>query len=85
MNRSEFPLEFCRFPPHWDIAPFEEVITDATGGNPKVKKADYFDVGDLPIIDQGQAFIGGYTDDLANAAKIDTPCILFGDHTNALK
>lgn len=64
---------------------FEEVIQDASGGNAKVPKGEYQSSGLFPIIDQGQEFIGGYTDDRSNLVSGNGPWIVFGDHTRALK
>ena len=64
---------------------FEEVIRDASGGNSKVQKGEYLSSGLYPIIDQGQEFIGGFTNDPSNLVKGEGPWIVFGDHTRALK
>jgi type I restriction enzyme S subunit len=64
---------------------FEEVVRDASAGNAKVQKGDYLSSGRYPIIDQGQDFIGGYTDEESNLVAGDGPWIVFGDHTRALK
>ena len=54
---------------------FEQVIRDASGGNAKVQKGDYVSSGQYPIIDQGQDFIGGYTDDESCLVKGKGPWI----------
>ncbi|MCZ8356192.1 MAG: restriction endonuclease subunit S [Cyclobacteriaceae bacterium] len=50
-----------------------------------MKKEDYQNVGIFPIIDQGQAFIGGYTDDENLVVTENLPVIIFGDHTKIFK
>jgi len=65
--------------------PFDDVIIDATGGNEKILQSEYQKKGVLPIIDQGESFIGGYTDDLSLKYSNQLPCIVFGDHTKILK
>ncbi|TPN49493.1 restriction endonuclease subunit S [Mesorhizobium sp. B1-1-9] len=65
--------------------PFERVLEDVSSGNLKVQKGDYAAVGRHPIVDQGQEFVGGYTDDPAYLVKGTGPWIIFGDHTRALK
>lgn len=65
--------------------PFDDVIIDATGGNDKILQSEYQKKGELPIIDQGESFIGGYTDDLSLKYSNQLPCIVFGDHTKILK
>lgn len=64
---------------------FENVIRDASSGNAKVQKGDYLSSGKFPIIDQGQEFVGGFTNDQANLVAGEGPWIVFGDHTRALK
>ena len=41
--------------------------------------------GKYPIIDQGQDFIGGYTDVSDLVYKGVLPVVVFGDHTRAIK
>ena len=53
--------------------------------NRKVKTAEYCKEGIIPVIDQGENFIGGYIDDESALIKIKEPVIVFGDHTRRLK
>jgi type I restriction enzyme, S subunit len=69
----------------WQILPFEEVISDETGGNIKTQQADFQTEGHYPIIDQGKALIAGYTDDQTRVCKARVPVIVFGDHTRSFK
>ena len=41
--------------------------------------------GKIPVIDQGQDYIGGFTDDDDSAFEGALPVILFGDHTRSIK
>lgn len=65
--------------------PFELALLDVTGGNRRLLTNEYKPVGAIPVIDQGQAEIAGFTDDLSAACRRDGPVILFGDHTRTLK
>ena len=51
----------------------------------KTKQKNYLDNGALPIIDQGQKVIGGYTNNLNLQLSCSLPVIVFGDHTRAVK
>ncbi len=52
--------------------------------NYKIKTDHYLSKGKIPIIDQGQEYIAGYTND--NTKKIvDVPAVIFGDHTRCVK
>lgn len=50
----------------------------------KVKKEEYLENGDIPVIDQSRMFIGGYTND-KEAMEVNIPAIVFGDHTRIVK
>lgn len=65
--------------------PFEQAVLDVTGGNQRLLTTEYKPAGAIPVIDQGQAEIAGFTDDLSAACRRDGPVILFGDHTRTFK
>lgn len=50
----------------------------------KIERSQYLLTGAIPIVDQSQSFIAGYTNDLGIALKAE-PFIIFGDHTRAVK
>jgi len=50
----------------------------------KLTKKHYKPTGTFPIIDQGQNFIVGYTND-SNAVVANDLYVIFGDHTEAIK
>ncbi len=64
---------------------FTKVVKDCTGGNAKIKQSTYLSEGVLPVVDQGQKLIAGYVDDESVKYKGSLPCVIFGDHTCALK
>ncbi len=51
----------------------------------KIKREDYQTNGKFPIIDQGQEFIAGYSDEDDLVYSGDLPVIVFGDHTRTFK
>ena len=51
----------------------------------KIEKSKYLDKGSLPIVDQGEGIVGGYTNDSSLAYQGKLPVIVFGDHTCRLK
>jgi restriction endonuclease S subunit len=55
------------------------------GALTKLQTKDYKSTGKYPIVDQGQTFIAGWTDDNSGLITGDLPVIVFGDHTRALK
>lgn len=53
--------------------------------NSKVKTKDCLQSGKFPVVDQGQDYISGYINDKDKVITIDTPVIIFGDHTRIIK
>jgi len=51
----------------------------------KIQTGQYLEVGEYPIIDQGQLPIAGYTDDQEMVIRNPLPMTIFGDHTRAVK
>lgn len=64
---------------------FLKVISDITSQYSKIHKSKYLEKGEYAIIDQGQNFIAGYTNDKSKISSLDLPLIIFGDHTRVLK
>ncbi|MBU2578920.1 restriction endonuclease subunit S [Patescibacteria group bacterium] len=50
-----------------------------------IPREKYQSVGKFPIIDQSDKFIVGYIDNEDAVYKIDSPVIIFGDHTRIFK
>ena len=50
----------------------------------QISKKDYLENGKYPVVDQGQKFIVGYSND-EEKLFTDTPIIVFGDHTRIIK
>ncbi len=51
----------------------------------KIKREDYGENGDFPIIDQSKDFIVGYSDDEELVYNGNLPVVVFGDHTRVFK
>lgn len=72
-------------PPHWLQIDFDQAFASVSVNRCKVPAKEYAPSGLLPVIDQGQHFIGGYTDDLSKAINPGNGVIVFGDHTRIFK
>jgi len=72
-------------PDGWALIGFQEAAITIPTTGAKVKKRDYLPSGELPVIDQGQEFVGGYTDDTEKRITCVRPIVIFGDHTKVLK
>ena len=68
----------------WEKLAFDVVFADETKYGHKIPKEAYKTEGRYPIVDQGQEYIAGYSDD-ATGLFVNVPAIIFGDHTRALK
>lgn len=77
--------DFKIFPSEWLVLPFLEVFEDVTSKGKKIKKENYKKTGEVPVVDQGQKFFGGYTDDSNKVTGVELPAIVFGDHTKTFK
>lgn len=51
----------------------------------KLKNDDYLEIGNFPIIDQSDGFIGGYSNNKEVVQFEPLPLVVFGDHTRRVK
>jgi len=70
---------------NWECLDFSSLFTDQTGGNKKVFASEYLQSGNLAVVDQGQKLVAGFINDINARCKASLPCIVFGDHTKAIK
>lgn len=64
---------------------FLKVISDKTSKFTKIHKSKFLTEGEFPIVDQGQEYIAGYTNNKEDINYLGEPVIIFGDHTRTLK
>jgi type I restriction enzyme S subunit len=73
-------------PQNWTELKFASAIEKVSILNEiKIKRKNYLSLGTYPIIDQGESFIGGYTNDNQKIINCKIPAIVFGDHTRCVK
>lgn len=63
---------------------FNDVFIDDTKNGRKIPKEEYLTEGLYPIIDQGQEYIAGYSNDKSGIYE-NVPVVIFGDHTRIVK
>ena len=68
----------------WKKIPFEESIVKVKS-TPKIKKREFKETGQYPIISQEMDYVNGYWDDSSDLLTIQHPVVVFGDHTKTLK
>ncbi|MBP3561450.1 MAG: restriction endonuclease subunit S [Treponema sp.] len=81
-KQIEAPYEL---PEGWKWIPLLKSFENKTSSNKKLPTKDYSDAGKYAIIDQGQEFIGGYSDKTDFVFDGELPIIVFGDHTKCIK
>jgi len=85
-NLEDHPLaekieEFCP-----EGVPAMRVDSLCTTYRPKtsVPRAEYLEQGEIPVVDQSQNFIAGFTNDVQSKNSLGQ-CVVFGDHTRERK
>ena len=78
----EAPYEL---PDGWKWIPLLESFENKTSSNKKLPTKDYSNSGKFAVVDQGQEFIGGYSDKSDFVFDGELPIIVFGDHTKCIK
>jgi len=51
----------------------------------QINSSEVKTTGMFPVVDQGQSFIAGYTDDKSKPIRDGFPYVIFGDHTRCFK
>ena len=83
---ENYKMNTKKLPQGWKELRFEKCLErESSSNNLKIFKSDFLKEGEYPIIDQGDNFIAGYTNDKNKVLYEDRPVIVFGDHTRILK
>jgi type I restriction enzyme S subunit len=70
----------------WATLEFSKTIRKTKiGRKNQVLSSDIKPSGRFPVVDQGQAFIAGYSDEEDRLIRDDLPLVVFGDHTRCVK
>ena len=75
---------FENIPKNWIKVNFDSFFDVLPSKKYQVQKQDYLSNGEIPIVDQGQSLIAGYTNDRSKIFNHDK-VIIFGDHTRIIK
>ena len=77
--------ELGEIPDSWKVLPAKEILQRHTA--PKTyRKEGAFDVGEVPVYEQGQSILMGYHDESpCFESDIEHPKFIFGDHTCVTK
>src|ERR1043165_9772259 len=70
----------------WESVEFPRAIRKIkVGRNLQIFSSDIKASGRFPVVDQGQDFIAGYSDDEHKVIRDNLPLVVFGDHTRSVK
>jgi len=70
----------------WQSIAFPETIGKVkVGRENQIPASEIMPSGQFPVVDQGQAFISGYSDAADRVIREELPLIIFGDHTRCVK
>jgi type I restriction enzyme S subunit len=72
-------------PAQWVKDEAGTVFKQVSTSTKKVKTKDCDDEGKYPVIDQGQLPIAGYVNDDDKVIQVESPLVIFGDHTRVIK
>lgn len=82
-ERGEWTTDIL--PASWGWLRFRDVFTDMTDSRRKLPQKAYAADGTYAVIDQGEKFVGGYSDNVKLVHKSEPPIIIFGDHSRCIK
>jgi type I restriction enzyme S subunit len=71
-------------PEGWSDAVVADIL-DKSPFSTKVRNKDILDTGVIPVIDQSQSYICGFTNEETSKIAPKQPHVVFGDHTRAVK
>src|SRR5579863_5218770 len=70
----------------WEHIEFTETIKKVkVGKRNQINASEIKENGKFPVIDQGQGYIAGFSDNKTKVINEDLPLIIFGDHTRCFK
>jgi type I restriction enzyme S subunit len=70
----------------WKKYEFSDCIVDSNVGRAnQINASEIKKDGRFPVVDQGQDFIAGYSDEESKLVKDGLPYVIFGDHTRCFK
>jgi type I restriction enzyme, S subunit len=71
-------------PEGWSDAIVADIL-DTTPQSIKIQNKNILDIGTIPVIDQSQSYICGFTDEKLSLIEKKLPHVVFGDHTRVIK
>jgi len=72
-------------PEGWVDSSVSEIVQIVSTNKKKLAQKNYLEKGAFPVVDQGQKFISGFSNDEELLIQDEPPFIVFGDHSRAFK
>ena len=72
-------------PKSWEWIPAIYPAYSVSDLGKKIRTQEVLETGKFPVVDQGKIKIRGYCDNDQKVIKVESPLILFGDHTREVK
>lgn len=63
----------------------DSIVKNNVGRSNQINASEILEIGEYPVIDQGQSFIAGYCNDSEKIIRKGLPFVIFGDHTRCFK
>lgn len=82
ISEDEKPFEL---PSGWEWTHLPDIYCSISESSRKIKSSEILPEGKYPVIEQSQEFISGYCNNECLLIKLNTPVIVFGDHTRNIK
>jgi type I restriction enzyme S subunit len=74
-----------QIPKGWKWGQLINLYYSISTSGKKLKSSEIVDKGKYPVVDQGQSYIAGFTNEPELLIRIPGPVIIFGDHTTEIK
>lgn len=82
ITEDEIPYDL---PDEWVWCRLSDISTSIGGKENEIKSTEILRKGTFPVVSQGKNYIDGYSNAVDRACKIESPVIMFGDHTKNVK
>ena len=79
---EEIPFDI---PDSWEWVKIDNITSIVTNRDGQIKSSEVLKQGLYPVVSQGQNIIDGYSNEDEKLYKVETPLIMFGDHTRNVK
>jgi type I restriction enzyme, S subunit len=71
---------------NWQTVKVSQALRKArVGRENQIPASEIMPTGKYPVVDQGQTFIAGYSNQDTRVVRFDLPLVVFGDHTRCVK